>query len=159
MSEQHDVLLRMLECFQSGDYAAGTAFLHDDLVVDEPPGLPHGGVWRGKDASATIRDIVVTTWEERVSPLRVWDAEDAVFTYRDCTWTSRRTGRTCASSRIERFEFADGKIWRIDVYIKDVIGLAATLDPETPGRGRGMTLGGRPGTRRSCAWGTWTTRS
>jgi hypothetical protein len=129
MSANRDALLRMLECFQAGDYAGGTGYLHDDLVVDEPPGLPHGGVWHGKEASATIRDIVVTTWEERVSPLQVWDAGEAVFTYRDCTWTSRQTAKSSSSSRIERFEFSEGKISRIDVYIKDVIGLAATLEP------------------------------
>jgi ketosteroid isomerase-like protein len=122
-------LQRLIDQTMAGDYAAAARELHEDLVVDEPPGLPHGGQWRGRDASGTVKTIIRDHWDQQMGEIQYWEADDAVFSHRDITWTGKRTGKSVGTSVVERFDFRDGKIVCIDVFIDDVQGLIGTLVP------------------------------
>jgi ketosteroid isomerase-like protein len=129
MGENLDTLRRLIDKIVAADFEGAQAELHPDLVVDEPPGIPQGGQWHGQDASERVKRLITATWSQKMGPIRHWDCGDIVFANREVEWTARSTGRSVTSSIVETFEFTDGKISRISVYIKDVIGLRDTLDP------------------------------
>lgn len=127
MGDNLDTLERLIAKLHAGDHEGALNELHEDLVVDEPTGLPQSGQWRGKDASSSIRKLVASLWDWDMGPMRRWESGDVVFAHRVITWTSKATGKAVTSPQIEMFEFNDGKIARVSVYIQDAAGVAGTL--------------------------------
>jgi len=129
VGENLDTFWRMTAHFRSGAYLEAQRDLHENLVVDEPPGLPQGGAWHGRDASERIKRLVTNLWDREAGPLGVWDCGDVVMAYREITWTSKQTGKSVVSPQLEMYEFQEGQIIRTTVYIKDVVGVLDTLEP------------------------------
>ncbi len=129
MSVNADVLRRFLDKIQAGDYAGALAETHPDIVLDEPPALPQGGIFTGRDAPGRVKQIILGLWEQERGGLQLWDSGEVVFMGRDITWTCRATGKAAFCPVLEKFEFRDGMIARITVYVKDETALLATLTP------------------------------
>lgn len=123
------ILRRFLDKIQAGDYAGALAETHPDIVLDEPSALPQGGIFTGRDAPGRVKQIILGIWDQGRGELQTWDSGDVVFMGRDITWTCRATGKSAFCPVLEKFEFRDGMIARITVYVKDEAALLATLKP------------------------------
>jgi ketosteroid isomerase-like protein len=129
MGKNVDILRSMLAKVQAGDYAGAEKLLHPELVVDEPESITHGGVFKGRDASRRVKEIIRATWDQQMGELQCYDCGDTVITRREITWTSRATGKSAPCTAVEFFDFRDGKIARITVYLRDTKRLMQTLEP------------------------------
>jgi len=129
MGANADILKNMLAKFQAGDYVGGEAFLHPELMVDEPESIPHGGIFKGRDASRRVKEIIRATWDQQMGELELWDCGDTVISRREITWISKATGKSAPCTAVEFFEFRDGKVARITVYLRDTKRLMETLVP------------------------------
>ena len=128
MTTHADVLRNMLLAFKSGNYAEGERYLHDDLVIDEPHSLPQGGIFRGRDASRRVKEIIRAHWEQQMGELELYESGEIVISRRPIVWTSTKTGKSAECTAVEFFEFRDGKVVSITVYLRDTAQLLATLD-------------------------------
>lgn len=127
MTRNVDILRRMLAAFQAGDYASGERYLHEDLVIDEPESVPHGGIFHGRDASRRVKEVIRAHWDQRMGELELHESGEIVISRRPITWTSRKTGKSAECTAVEFFEFRDGKVAKITVYLSDTARLLATL--------------------------------
>src|SRR5436190_23147500 len=103
----------MLAKFNSGDYAGGEQYLHPELVIDEPESITHGGIFRGRDASARVKQIIRATWDQQMGELELYDCGELVISRRPIVWTAKQTGKSAECTAVEFFEFRDGKIAKI----------------------------------------------
>ena len=122
MGTNVDILRSMLAKVQAGDYAGAEELLHPDLVVDEPESITHGGLFRGRDASRRVKEIIRAIWDQQMGELQTYDCGDAIITRREITWTAKATGKSAPCTAVEFFEFRDGKVARITVYLRDTNG-------------------------------------
>jgi len=128
MNTNVEILRSMLAKFQAGDYASGEQYLHEDLVIDEPESVPQGGVFRGRDASRQVKEIIRATWEQQMGELQLYESGEIVISRRPIVWTSKKTGKSAECTAVEFFEFREGKVARITVYLRDTQRLMQTLD-------------------------------
>lgn len=54
----------MYAAVSRGDWAAVENFMAEDFVIHEPPSLPYGGEWRGKDALQRLYVHVMGYWTQ-----------------------------------------------------------------------------------------------
>lgn len=80
---------------RAGDWNGVEALLSPDLVIHEPPSLPFGGDWTGRDALQRLFARVMGTWENpRVDIDAIVGDERHVVALLRFTMTSRVSGRT-----------------------------------------------------------------
>lgn len=127
MTRNVDILRSMLAAFQAGDYARGEQYLHEELVIVEPESVPHGGVFNGRDASRRVKEIIRSHWDQRMGELELYESGELVISRRPITWTSKKTGKSADCTAVEFFEFRNGKVAKITVYLSDTARLLATL--------------------------------
>jgi ketosteroid isomerase-like protein len=129
MSANVEILRSMLAKYQAGDYAAGEQYLHPELVIEEPESITHGGIFRGPDASTRVKQIIRATWDQQMGELELYDCGKLVISRRPIVWIAKTTGKSTACSAVEFFEFRDGKVAKITVYLQDTKRLMETLEP------------------------------
>ncbi len=59
-----DASRSMYDAVARGDWATVETFMADDLVIHEPPSLPYGGEWRGRDAMQRLYAHVMGYWDD-----------------------------------------------------------------------------------------------
>jgi ketosteroid isomerase-like protein len=117
--------------------AAAFAFLHDDVVVREPPDLPFGGEYHGPEGYLAARDKVDSlAVAELAGPVTLHDAGDLVVMRVTGRFTSRATGTALVTEFVELYTIRDGRIAVLDVYVRDTQALATLLSE--PARGGGV---------------------
>lgn len=111
------------------------AHLSDDLVIHEPPSLPYGGVWRGRDALRRLYAEVMSYWADPSVQVRsiVGDETWAVAIL-DFSMTSKVTGERFAMPVAEASRAEGGKIAEMRIHYFDTAEVARQA-----GRGSGVT--------------------
>lgn len=131
MGKNLAIMKEFLERFQTDPRDACDLYLREDFECHEPPGLPQGGIFKGKDAPIRISSIYSGIWDVSydLDSLECWEPEDGdiVFSRYEITWTSRETGKSLSQPIAEINTFEDGKIRKMEVFHFDAIGLAETL--------------------------------
>ncbi len=129
MGANLDVLKAFLAKWPESREAACDHFLSNDFECIEPPALPQGGVFRGKDALIRIGDIYGAIWDTEVLGVEFWEDKDSgvVASRYLMRWTSKQTGKSLMQPLAEFNHIRDGKIVRIEVCHFDPQGLMATL--------------------------------
>jgi ketosteroid isomerase-like protein len=80
---------------RAGDWDGVEALLSPDLVIHEPPSLPFGGDWTGRDALRRLFARVMGTWNDpRVEIETIVGDDRHVVALLRFTMTSKVTGRT-----------------------------------------------------------------
>lgn len=109
-----------------GDIEAMTGYLADDVVTYEPPYLPFGGQYRGKDGLAVIYEAVA-----KVADVAQFTVHDIVVDG-DCAvafagYLVRDTGEFTHFA--EELRLVDGKIAEIRIYYYDVQSMLGATKP------------------------------
>src|SRR5579872_3520445 len=105
MATNADTLKSMLAKIHSGDYVGAGEYLHPDLVIDEPESITHGGIFRGRDASGRVKQLIRATWDQEMGELEVRECDDVVITRREIVWKAKSTGKSTPCAAVEFFEF------------------------------------------------------
>lgn len=112
----------------SSTVASWTALFCPDVVLVEPPSLPHGGVHEGLEAFGKAQAGMRELWEQQVVDATYWQcAPDRVALRIVIQWTARSTGKSVTLPMIDLLSFGDGAITRIEAFVFDTAALLGTL--------------------------------
>jgi ketosteroid isomerase-like protein len=114
--------------FQSGDVEGAMALYHDDLRIEQPASLPHGGSHHGRAGLAAMGQTFAQHWDRTIVDPRILGCGDNAVQVTTQTWTAKATGRAATVDVVELFSFTDGLICEIRVFQQDTYLLLATLD-------------------------------
>lgn len=113
--------------FAAGDGAGAAALFHDDIRIEQPESLPHGGWWSGRSGMADMGAAFGKHWTRTIADPRISGDDDTVTQVTTQTWTSVATGRSATVDVAELFSFRDGLISQIRVFQQDTAALLGTL--------------------------------
>jgi ketosteroid isomerase-like protein len=120
-----EIVRRFYELLGQGEAEAAQQLLHEDLVIDEPPELPFGGIFRGRSAPLDIfARIGPVAQPTVVGDLAIHESDGPVVV----TLTGRYTkpsGETIDAPIAELCTVQDGVITRMDVFYKNPGEVAA----------------------------------
>lgn len=122
-----DVVRALYEALRNGDVPEVLAQLDPDVIVDEPPALPYGGVHRGRDVFVqSVLGAMMGYARVEITKFAVFESSEAgVVGTLTGTLTAHSDGETFPLTMVELHEVVGGAIRKIDVYTKDPASLAA----------------------------------
>jgi hypothetical protein len=102
-----------------------------DFEIVEPPSLPHGGVWKGRDKWLEMHQTMRSLWRQKVSVQHIWEVpeDDVIILYSIMEWTSNVTGRTARFPAVEILHFKDARIAKVEMFLQDTKVVLDTLEP------------------------------
>ena len=120
-SENMQALMGFVENFLGGNPEAALEFVHADIVAHEPPSLPYGGEWRGKDGFLGLMQKIHESVKVEATPggLHEADATDTIVAVYRATFTSHATGAAITMDVSEVYGFTDGLISSANIFYKD----------------------------------------
>jgi hypothetical protein len=100
-----------------------------DFEMVEPPSLPYGGVYTGRDEFVAMRAALAADWALGVTDLHIWDlpAENVIVKYAMMEFTAHRTGRTATIPSVQVIWFENERMKRVEVFMLDSGVLLETL--------------------------------
>ena len=100
--------------------------LHDELVVDEPGGLPFSGKYYGPEGFLQLLGKITERLELKLDPvIHYFVADDTVAMRSRMRFTVRSSGDSIEVGLVEIYKVRDGQISGLDVYYKDPSAVAA----------------------------------
>jgi ketosteroid isomerase-like protein len=131
MSESaFDVVSELSRRFEAGDGAGAMALFGDDVRIEQPASLPHGGWYCGHAGVAEMGQAFGRHWARQITNPRILaagpDGRRAVQVTTQ-TWTAKDTGRAATVDVVELFEVAGGRVREIRVFQQDTHLLLQTL--------------------------------
>jgi hypothetical protein len=102
--------------------------VHPEMEVIEPPCLPHGGRFTGRDGLREMMDIRRSLWDNTFDGIEYWDAGDVIVVYQMLNATAKSTGRTARFPAVRIHRFRDGLMSSMEV-VDDTKAFLDTLDP------------------------------
>ncbi len=124
----------MLACIDAGDWAGVMDITHPDYVVHEPPELPFGGDWKGRDALIRLFPHVWSYWDDVVvDRLGILSDENYFCLQLRMTMTSKFTGNRISTSLAETTRCVDGLMVEYTIHYHDTALVAREAGPPRPG--------------------------
>jgi uncharacterized protein len=130
MGAQEDANIKIIKTFYEYLAKGDRDWIYANLIADdieliEPPSLPYGGIYRGKDLVRRTLKTVVETWDnmefEIVNYLAGGDSV-VVHAYLGCT--GRRTGKSFHIPMMELWRIRDGRIIELRPFFHDTARMA-----------------------------------
>jgi len=116
------------------DWPGLAELAHADFVMHEPPELPFGGDWRGRDALARLRAHVWSYWDDVVvERLGVVGDENYFCLLLRMTMTSKLTGNRITQSMAEATRCVDGLMAETTIQYFSPAEVAREAGPPRPG--------------------------
>ncbi len=126
----HALIKQLYQDAGVADWGAIAAVMADDFIIHEPPTLPYGGEWRGRDALERLFMTVLGYWDD---PLIEQDSLSSdgttVVAMVRLTITSRRTGERVTHRIAEVSRVEGGKVVEMRIYYYDSARFVAELTP------------------------------
>lgn len=127
-----DTVSSFIECIRSGDATGAFSLLAPSVVVNEPPGLPWSGEFRGLGEVQGLLRKVFEAAELTIEDYEVTDCGPLVLLRLTATFTTRTTGASTRAQVVELYETEDGRITSADVYYKNLNAIADLFSPADP---------------------------
>ena len=128
-----DLLKRCYAAAGARDWDAVAAICSPELVITEPPSLPFGGEYRGRDALHRLFTTVMDYWD---NPTVVIDDIIGGDTYGAVlitfTMTSKHTGRTFTQTVVETAKSSSGLLTEMRIHYFDTAEVAREAGPKRP---------------------------
>lgn len=123
-----EVVTELARRFAAGDGAGAAALFHDEIRVEQPASLPHGGWHHGRDGMAEMGAVFGKFWTRTIADARIFGSGESVTQLTTQTWTAKATGRSATVDVVELFGFRDGLVSEIRVFQQDTALLLRTLE-------------------------------
>jgi uncharacterized protein len=121
-----DVVQGLYEALSKGDVPGVLARLDPDVIVDEPPALPYGGVHRGREVFVhSILGAMMGYANVEITEFAVFESEAGVVGTLTGTLTAHSNGEKFPLTMVELHDVVGDTTRKIDVYTKDPAALAA----------------------------------
>src|SRR5262249_53442457 len=121
-----EVVRDLYRALSTGDVPGVVARLDPDVIVDEPPALPYGGVHHGRDEFVQhVLRAMMGYAQVEITEYAVYESPDGVVGRLTGMLTAHTTGEKFPLTMIELHDVAGDTTRRIDVYTKDPEALAA----------------------------------
>lgn len=123
-----DASRAMYAHLQKGEWEAVESFMAEDFVIHEPPSLPYGGDWQGRDALRRLYAHVMGYWREpRVEWIDLLGSETHSVALLRFSMTSKEGGERFSQhvAEVTRFDAA-GKMAEMRIHYFDA-GLVALM--------------------------------
>ena len=102
-----------------------------DLVITEPPSLPFGGEYRGRDALLKLVTTVMDHWDNPQVTIDAVVGDDVhaavILTF---TMTSKHTGRTFTQTLVESARSQNGLVTEMRTHYLDTAEVAREAGPK-----------------------------
>jgi ketosteroid isomerase-like protein len=122
------VVLEMARRFQAGDVDGARSLMHQEIRVQQPSSLPHGGWHVGQAGMAAMNTEAGRHWDRAIVNPRVTGSGPTAVQVTTQTWTAKATGRAATVDVVELFTVTDGTIREIRVFQQDTYLLLGTID-------------------------------
>ncbi len=101
-----------------------------DYEIVEPPSLPYGGVYRGREEWAKMNATMRSLFAQKVLPLHVWDVpdDDLIILYSEMEFTAKATGKSVTFPAVELLFYSGEKIGRVEMFLQDTKVIIDTLE-------------------------------
>ncbi len=120
-----DVLRRLYTALSAGDMPGLMACIDPDVVVDEPPGLPYGGVHHGRDAFiGSVLGAMAGFARIELSTFEIFEGRTGATGKLVGNLTAHTTGEVFPVTMIEVHEIVGETTRRMDIWVKDPAALA-----------------------------------
>ncbi len=124
------ILTAVFAAAGAGDWATVESHMSDDLVIHEPPSLPFGGDWCGRDALQRLFAHVMGYWDDpQVTIERVVGDDDWAVGILTFAMTSKQTGRRFTQRMAEVSRFEGGKVVETHIHYFDTAEVAREAGP------------------------------
>jgi hypothetical protein len=118
----------------AGDWAGLSDLAHEDYVMHEPPELPFGGDWRGRDALARLYTHVWSYWDDVVvERLGVIGDENYFCLLLRMTMTSKLSGNRITQSMAEATRCVGGLMAETTIHYFSPAEVAREAGPARAG--------------------------
>lgn len=129
-----DVAHAMFACIDAGDWKGLADLTSDDYVMHEPPELPFGGDWRGRDAMTRLFAHVMGYWNDPVIVREgILGDERQFVAILKMSMTSKLTGNRITQSLAEATRCVDGKMIETTIHYFNPAEVAREAGPRRPG--------------------------
>jgi hypothetical protein len=129
-----EVCHAMFARIEAGDWAGLAEITHEDYVIHEPPELPFGGDWRGRDALSRLYRHVWSYWDDVVvERLGIVSDETYFCLLLRMTMTSKLTGNRITQSMAEATRCAGGLMAENTIHYFSPAEVAREAGPPRPG--------------------------
>lgn len=122
------VVTELARRFAAGDGAGAAALLADDIRIEQPASLPHGGWWSGRSGMADMGAAFAKHWTRTIADPRISGDDGTVTQVTTQTWTSVATGDSATVDVVELFTVTGGLVSQIRVFQQDTAALLRTLE-------------------------------
>jgi hypothetical protein len=125
-----DATRTMYEHATRGEWDAVETFMAEDFVIHEPPSLPYGGDWRGRDALQRLFTRVMGFWKDpAVEWIDLVGNDEHVIALLRFSMTVPHTGERIVQRVAEVTRFgADGKMAEMHIHYFDTAEMVRMLD-------------------------------
>lgn len=119
----------MYDLLAQGDWDGVETFLAEDFVVFEPPSLPYGGEWRGRDALRRHYRHVMDFWDSpQVQWIDLIGGDDHTVAILRLTAKARSTGRLIDQKICEVTRFSESRMTEMHIHYFDTAAILAALE-------------------------------
>ena len=129
---QSEVVHTFMDCMTKRDINGAMQYLHEDLEIWEPPGLPYGGTFRGHSGFLDFCARLGATWSRWRDGEYVYaDVGDMTFKENSFRAQCRTNGNTVEMHLVEVFYFRSSKIVGIRPHYWDTSAVIAAIAEES----------------------------
>jgi hypothetical protein len=126
--EAREVAERMVKSVIAGDVAAAMEFVHPQVVIHEPEGLPYGGDWHGRDGFQEMFAAMTALLEFTLDKYEVTAiGPDSAMMRAEVTFIGRASRRQLRTKIVEIYTVSDHMIIDADIYPKDTLAVSALI--------------------------------
>ena len=130
-AEDNRKLLMDIMEISARDKSAMWEYFSPEARFYEPESLPYGGEYHGHARFEEFNAILADTWSDISIDFRdIMTSDSRATTFSFATFTSRATGKSATMPMCEVWEFADGKIVRVDAIYGDTAAVLRALTPD-----------------------------
>lgn len=126
MSNAGELLAEIYRLASAQDWAGVEARCHPEFTVYEPPSIPYGGEWKGRDALPRVAAAMYAAWAAaKVEIHEIVGGRDWGVVVLSLTMTSKRTGNSFTQTLCEAGRFEDGLLKELRIHYFDTARVAA----------------------------------
>src|SRR5882757_1791060 len=126
--DAREVAERMVRSVISGDVGAATEFVHPQVVIHEPEGLPYGGDWHGRAGFQEMFSTMVSLLEFTLDKYEVIAmGPDLAMMRAEVTFIGRASRTQLRTKIVEIYTVRDHMIIDADIYPKDTLAVSALI--------------------------------